>query len=313
MKILFTGASSFTGYWFVKSLSEAGHDVVATFTGNLDDYDGIRLKRVKKLMNHARIVWNCKFGTDSFFSLIKSEKNWDVFCLHGANVKNYKSEDFDIIQALKENSLNAALVLDEFQKHELKKIIYTGSVFEANEGLGEHPLRAFSPYGLSKGFTSDIFEYLCQTRSIDFAKFVIPNPFGPYEEERFTNYLVSSWLKGITPNVNTPEYIRDNIHISLLSILYLDFVEEKLSIFQKEHVFRPSGYIESQGAFAQRFAKEIGPRLGIESDVILSPQTDFSEPLIRVNDQKVTKELSEWSENYAWDELSEYYLRKFNN
>ena len=29
MKILFTGASSFTGYWFVKELAERGHEVTA--------------------------------------------------------------------------------------------------------------------------------------------------------------------------------------------------------------------------------------------------------------------------------------------
>jgi nucleoside-diphosphate-sugar epimerase len=28
MKILFTGATSFTGYWFVKTLAAAGHQIV---------------------------------------------------------------------------------------------------------------------------------------------------------------------------------------------------------------------------------------------------------------------------------------------
>ena len=31
MKILFTGASSFTGYWFAKQLASAGHEVFALF------------------------------------------------------------------------------------------------------------------------------------------------------------------------------------------------------------------------------------------------------------------------------------------
>jgi len=31
MKILFTGGSSFTGYWFIKELVAAGHEVVAAF------------------------------------------------------------------------------------------------------------------------------------------------------------------------------------------------------------------------------------------------------------------------------------------
>ena len=32
MKLLLTGCSSFTGYWFAKCLAEAGHEVVATLT-----------------------------------------------------------------------------------------------------------------------------------------------------------------------------------------------------------------------------------------------------------------------------------------
>lgn len=31
MKVLFTGASSFTGFWFVRELAAAGHDVTALF------------------------------------------------------------------------------------------------------------------------------------------------------------------------------------------------------------------------------------------------------------------------------------------
>jgi hypothetical protein len=43
------------------------------------------------------------------------------------------------------------------------KIVLTGSVFEADEGLGESPLRAFSPYGLSKTVTGQIFPFLVRS------------------------------------------------------------------------------------------------------------------------------------------------------
>ena len=39
MKILFTGASSFTGMWFARALASAGHDVVATFRKRPEAYD----------------------------------------------------------------------------------------------------------------------------------------------------------------------------------------------------------------------------------------------------------------------------------
>ncbi len=52
MKILITGGSSFTGYWFIKELSSAGHKVYATFTKKLDDYTGIRKLRVDELKKY---------------------------------------------------------------------------------------------------------------------------------------------------------------------------------------------------------------------------------------------------------------------
>jgi nucleoside-diphosphate-sugar epimerase len=46
MKILFTGASSFTGFWFVRELARAGHEVVATFRKRPEAYpDALRRER----------------------------------------------------------------------------------------------------------------------------------------------------------------------------------------------------------------------------------------------------------------------------
>ena len=50
MRILFTGGSSFTGYWFIKELAAAGHEVTATFQRQLDEYpDEPRRHRVGAL------------------------------------------------------------------------------------------------------------------------------------------------------------------------------------------------------------------------------------------------------------------------
>jgi UDP-glucose 4-epimerase len=103
------------------------------------------------------------------------------------------------------------------------RVVVTGSVFEPGEGEGDEALDAFSPYGLSKSFTAETFRYLCRRQGASFGKFVIPNPFGPFEEERFTTSLVRSWRRGERPTVRTPDYTRDNIHVSLLSLAYADF------------------------------------------------------------------------------------------
>ena len=105
-----------------------------------------------------------------------------------------------------------------------KGVVLTGSVFEQNEGAGEPPLVAFSPYGLSKGLTAEVVRHRCHEFGLRYGKFVIPNPFGPLEEPRFCAYLIRSWKKGEVAQVNTPDYVRDNIHVSLLAAAYAKFV-----------------------------------------------------------------------------------------
>ena len=38
MKILFTGGSSFTGFWFIRELAAAGHAVTAVFRRHAEEY-----------------------------------------------------------------------------------------------------------------------------------------------------------------------------------------------------------------------------------------------------------------------------------
>ena len=99
MRILFTGASSFTGYWFVKELASAGHDVTAVFQSGLDTYTGIRRDRVQQLLGFCNPLFNCPFGSDAFIDAIQRGSSWDVFCHHAADVSNYKSPDFDVAKA----------------------------------------------------------------------------------------------------------------------------------------------------------------------------------------------------------------------
>jgi len=71
--------------------------------------------------------------------------------------------------------------------------------------------------------------------------------------------------------------------------------------------FNPSGYVESQGAFAQRFAAEMSPRLGIACPVTLLQQEDFTEPMVRINTDRVDGAEFGWSETSAWDAEADFY------
>lgn len=305
MRILFTGASSFTGHWFVTELARAGHVVVATFRSPLDVYSSTRRRRVCELLGRCEPVFGCAFGDERFLDLLESDR-FDVLCHHAAATTGYRSDDFDVLHALETNTRELREVLDRFATTGGRKVVLTGSVFEADEGLGDESVRAFSPYGLSKTLTFEVVRYRCAEAGLTLGKFVIPNPFGPLEDPRFVSYVVRSWLAGETPRVRTPDYVRDNIHVSLLARAYARFACAAGSGRRLERL-NPSGYRETQGAFALRLARELGSRLGVPTPLELAEQRQFDEPRIRVNNDELDLDGLVWDEQASWDELADYY------
>ncbi len=123
--------------------------------------------------------------------------------------------------------------------------------------------RRLLPYGLSKGLTAQVFRYEAELAGIHLGKFVIPNPFGVYQEPRFVQYLLSTWARGEVAKVGTPDYVRDNIPVELLALEYRRFLEALPDApgFSK---LNPSGLIGTQGDFGQRVAQEMrSPWAGI--------------------------------------------------
>ncbi|HEY4831865.1 MAG TPA: NAD(P)-dependent oxidoreductase [Waddliaceae bacterium] len=309
MKILFTGASSFTGMWFARELAKAGHNVTAAFLRPHENYHETRRQRVDEVTSYCQPMFNCPFGTDPFLKLVK-EHNWDMLCHHAADVTNYKSPDFDFAAALTANTKNIKQIIHLLKDKGCAKILLTGSLFEKNEGQGSDNLRAVSPYGLSKGLTTDVFEYFSAQFGMKLGKFVISNPFGPYEEPRFTTFLIRSWFDNTIPRVSFPDYIRDNIHVSLLAKAYVDFAH-KLTNSPGLEKQNPIGYQESQGEFTHRFADEMRKRLSIDCPFNLGIQKDFPEPKERLNTNQIDCNKLSWNEQQAWDELAQYYLKEY--
>ena len=308
MRILFTGASSFTGYWFVKELAAAGHGLAMVFPRRLDQYEGVRRQRVNGTLDLGQRVFNCRFGDQRFMELIEHEPGWDLLAHHAAEVSDYKNEDFDVVAAVRNNTFNLRKILSTLAAKGCGRVLLTGSVFEGGEGAGSDGVPPLSAYGLSKTLTARIFGYYTRLQGIRLGKFVIPNPFGPYEEPRFTAYLMRSWYNGKTPAVNTPAFIRDNIHASLLAKAYADFADALPATVGIEKL-NPSGYVESQGSFALRVAQNMRDRLHLPCALELRRQTEFAEPRIRINTDPVDGDRLGWDETRAWDELAEYYKR----
>lgn len=306
MKVLFTGSSSFTGYWFVKTLAEAGHEVTAVFSAPLENYSGLRRERVDLLIDKCTPIFNCEMGSALFMRLIE-DQNFDLFCHHAADVTNYKSPDFDTLAAVAKNTRNLSEVLKKLSEKGCKKVQLTGSVFEQDEGIGE-TRRAFSPYGLSKGITAEIFRYYSEILELKLGKFVIPNPFGPYEEPRFTAYLMKTWAEGKTADVSSPDYIRDNIPVDLLAKAYVRFAE-RLDSKPGYEKFNPSYFADKQGAFTLVLAKEMQKRLQWPCNVHFADQKLFPEPKKRINSDKLLPGDYGWSESAFWDSFADYYRK----
>lgn len=308
MKILFTGASSFTGHAFVRELAAAGCEVTATFRQAPESCgDELRRKRIVSAAEACRPVYGVSFGDERFLELAR--QGFDVLAHHAADVTNYKSPDFDTVEALRNNTRNLGAVLAALRAGGCSRVLLTGSVFEGGEGAGSQGLPDFSPYGLSKALTAQTFRYYSERAGLGLGKFVIPNPFGPFEEPRYTAYLVKNWFAGTTPTCSSPNYVRDNIHVSLLAKEYVRFAKTLPAAgFVRRN---PSGYVESQGAFTLRVAEALRPRLGLACAVALAKQTEFPEPRVRINTDLPDAAALGWDESAAWDAFADYYKRLY--
>ena len=231
---------------------------------------------------------------------MRSSGGFDVLCHHGAEVGDYRSPEFDPYRAAASNLYRLPEVLQTLQERGCARLVLTGSVFEPEEGVGTEPRRAFNPYGLSKGLTATAASFYARREGFTFEKFVIPNPFGPYEEPRFTSYLMRSWLERETARVQTPRYVRDNLPVCLLARAYVLFVAANPAA---KAVDRSRAYL------TDRVRREMRARLGLSCALEFAEQIEFSEPPVRINTDPCDPAALGWNEPASWDEFIDYYRR----
>lgn len=342
MKIIFTGAGSFTGYWIIKKLVEDGHTVYPLFEEASGVSSGARGERIKRLSEITECFFGINYSKSEFFEFLSRLEGADAFCQHFFDTKDYKSPDYDMMSALRNSVGDVNRLFQELKRLGCVNFMLTGSSFEENEGASyplnpssnasnpsiasnlpagtaplapqvpETMLPAFSPYGLSKTLAAEAFSYYSGLYGLKFSKFVIPNPFGPLEEYKFTSWLAAAWLKGETPSIKAPDYVRDNIPADLLALAYSGLVS-RISAGEEIKKINPSGYAESNAEFVKRMSKELSARLGIKCAFKLEKQSDFSEPLVRYNTDKMFEAFPGYPEKKFWDELAAYYDESFRN
>jgi len=283
---------------------------VMPIRGDARAYEGRRGDRARALANFGRIESGVVFGDDRFLELAADPAGWDLLAHHAAEVRDYHSADFDVAAAVASNTNRVREVLGRLRGNGCRRILATGSVFEGGEGAGSDGLPSFSPYGLSKSLSWQAIEFHARAADLVAGKFVIPNPFGPFEEPRFTAYLMKTWHAGHAAGIRTPDYVRDNIHVDLLAKAYVRFAEQMPDVGSTVHV-SPSGYVESQAAFAERFAAAMRSRLDLDCRLEYGRQEHFDEPRIRIGTTPATSLVPDWTEDAAWDGVAEYYDAQF--
>ena len=300
MRVLITGPTSFSGAFFIEELSKAGHDVFTTLTKSQDDYSGIRGSRAAKAMEHAEVFEGVSFGDETFLKIVQ-EQSFDVFCHHGAWTENYNSMDYNFQAAYENNTKQMPAVCQALATNGCKSIVISASIFEG----GINGSKPFSPHGLIKQITSQTTEFYASHAGLHFSRFVIPNPFGALDNPKLIDYLCREWYAGRTPQIRTPLYVRDNIHVELMAKGFVYWLEN-LPLEEQTSIFAPAGMISTMGDFVDKVAAEMRPRLGLDCNVILGPQTDFSQPMVLVNETPLGHMFDDWNEDSAWDALAEH-------
>lgn len=302
--VLLTGASSFTGVWIAEALNAAGFRVIAPLLRERGAYEDVRLARIERLERIADVRFARALGSDALLRDVQTSGGIDVLAHHAAHITGYRDPGFDPVDALARNTAGAPDLLRALRDVGGRLVVLTGTVFEAGEGGGDEP-GAVTPYGLSKTLTREAFDHWTREIGLPFGRFVIPSPFGELEERRFGWYLFKTWFAGGTPDVRTPRYVRDHLAAPRLASAYAAYVTEALGSDARTTVARPSGWVASQGAFAERVAAEASARLGMDCRVELADQPVLEEPLVRVNDQPSWA--ADWDETAFWDGYVAWY------
>ena len=157
-----------------------------------------------------------------------------------------------------------------------------------------------------RALTAQVFRYYCGRAGLGLGKFVIPNPFGPYEEPRFTGYLMKNWLAGIhshllQPRLRPRQYPRvaagEGVRPVSPGRLPVHWVHPN----QPQRIRREPGCVHAPPRPGN------GAATGIPCPVELKKQVEFTEPHIRINTDPLDIDALGWDESIAWDEFAQYY------
>ncbi len=304
MRVLLTGASSFTGAAIARALATAGAEVTAVCRGRPELYEPARRARIEAVAEVAAVVFDRPFGSSGFLQLVRGALPFDVLCLHHAEVGDFRRADFDPIDAARADTMALDAVLGALARRGLRRLVHTGTVFEAGEGDGDRPLAAIGRYGLAKTLTSTIVRHTAAEIGVSAIKVTIPSPFGAGQGGGFVDYLVRSWCTGVTPVLDHPDRMRDFVPVELLAEHYAGLAMGR-GVAPASGRSNPSGHVETVAAFAERLARGMRPRLGLPCSIeASSPPKRSVEPQRRFNTEPLAGLFDRGLEEARFDRLA---------
>lgn len=279
MRVLLTGAGSFTGAFFARALAEGGAEVIAPLRGPLATTDVLRTRRLAKIRTRVELVPAAAMGSTRLRDLAAANGPFDLVCLHAAEVGDFRRPDYDPFAAAASTTAGLGRLLEAAR---CRAVLVTGSVFEADAGAGDASLGAIGAYGLAKTLAFSAVRWTCEQQGVALSKFTIAHPFGPFEKAGLTSALLAAWAKGEAGLVARPRLVRDFVPVSALAQAYADMART-VSAEGVRHRLTPSGFAEPVVAFVERLARAMRPRLGRPCAYIVDePATPSAEPLRRV-------------------------------
>ncbi len=302
MNIVFTGLSSFTGLYFVKELHRRRHNIFGVHQSSLSEYSSPHKERVIEAIRYCKNSVQASFGDQQFCNFIQ-QTPIDIYCHHGAYTKNYGSSDFPVRFAVENNTKNLSTVAQILQERKCHSIAVTSSIFAGHGPISDSTV-PFSGYGEAKWQTDKRFLTACRKYQLRWARYVIPNPFGPSDNPKFLYEMAKRWALGKPLILKTPDYVRDNIHVRLLAKHYVSWLESLQDQSMAVNSF-PSGYVEKIEFFAERVAVEIRKRTGWSCAIKRIAHPRYNQPTKLHNTEPIN--LNTIEEPQEWDQLAAWF------
>ncbi|MEZ5862692.1 MAG: NAD-dependent epimerase/dehydratase family protein [Geminicoccaceae bacterium] len=307
MRVLLTGASSFSGLWLARALVAAGGAVTAVARGHPGGYEPLRRLRIEQVARLATTRFDAPFGSPAFLELIDSAEPFDVLCLHHAEVGDFRRPDYDALAVARANTAGIEPVLERLCRRGLRRVVLTGSVFEADEGDGDRPLEAIGAYGLAKTLTANVVRHAAAAAGVELLKVTLPSPFGAFQAGGLADQLLRAWQAGEVPGLRHPERVRDFVPIDLLATHHAALALGQIPPMAGGRA-NPSGHVLSCAAFAERLAREMRPRLGTACRFAMASQpVADGEPHSRFNTEPLPALFDRAAQARSWDRLALHY------